>query len=323
MFGFRAARPPLAAAALIVAGFAQPVSAQTYPSQNVTVIVAFPAGGLADIIGRLVSTKLTDRLKQSVVVENRGGAGGNIAAKAVAAAEPDGYTLLATTSALAVNATASKNKGFETNDLRPVAIVAFSPDVIAIHPSNPAKDLKEFIANAKNKSFTYGSAGVGTGPYVGAEFFFREVAKVKYVQVPFQGGAPAITAALGNHVDSVVLTLPPVTPHILSGALRGIGVASEKRNPAIPNVPTYGEMGFPNVYSGSWVGFFAPAKTPDAVVAKLNAEINTVMKEADSLEKLKKAGFDPVVKNVAEVNQYFKADIARWGKMVQAIGFSN
>ncbi len=323
MFDFRALSRAVAATALVAAGFAQPATAQTYPSQNVTVIVAFPAGGLADIPGRLISTKLTDRLKQSFVVENRGGAGGNLAAKAVAAAEPDGYTLLVTTSALAVNATASKNKGFETNDLRPVAIVAFSPDVIAIHPSNPAKDMKTFIANAKEKSFTYGSAGVGTGPYIGAEYFFREVAKVKYVQVPFQGGAPAITAALGNHVDAVVLTLPPVTPHILSGALRGIGVASEKRNSAIPNVPTYAEMGYPNVYSGSWVGFFAPAKTSDAVVAKLNAEINAVMKDPDSLEKLKKTGFDPVVKNLAETNEYFKSDVERWGKMVKAIGFSN
>jgi tripartite-type tricarboxylate transporter receptor subunit TctC len=323
MFDFLALHRSLVAAALLIAAIAQPASAQTYPSQNVTVVVAFPAGGLADIPGRLISTKLTDRLKQSFVVENRGGAGGNLAAKAIAAAEPDGYTLLVTTSALAVNATASKNKGFETGDLRPVAFVAISPDVIAVHPSNPAKDLKEFIANAKTKGFTYGSAGVGTGPYIGAEYFFSEVAKVKYVQVPFQGGAPAITAALGNHIDALVLTLPPVTPHILSGALRGIGVASETRNQAIPNVPTYGEMGYPNVYSGSWVGFFAPAKTPDAVVAKLNAEINAVMKEPDSLDKLKKAGFDPVVKNVTEVNEYFKSDVERWGKMVKAIGFSN
>lgn len=323
MFDFLALHRALVAAALLIAAIAQPASAQTYPSQNVTVVVAFPAGGLADIPGRLISTKLTDRLKQSFVVENRGGAGGNLAAKAVAAAEPDGYTLLVTTSALAVNATASKNKGFETSDLRPVAFVAISPDVIAVHPSNPAKDLKEFIANAKTKGFTYGSAGVGTGPYIGAEYFFSEVAKVKYVQVPFQGGAPAITAALGNHIDALVLTLPPVTPHILSGALRGVGVASETRNQAIPNVPTYGEMGYPNVYSGSWVGFFTPAKTPDAVVAKLNAEINAVMKEPDSLDKLKKAGFDPVVKNVTEVNEYFKSDVERWGKMVRAIGFSN
>jgi tripartite-type tricarboxylate transporter receptor subunit TctC len=322
MLGSSAARC-LFAAAVVVAGMPHLAFAQTYPAQSVTNIVAFPAGGLADIVGRLVSTKLADRLKQSFVVENRGGAGGNIAAKVVAGAAPDGYTLLTTTSALAVNATASKSKGFEMSDLRPVAIVAVSPDVIAIHPSNPAKDLKEFIANAKTKSFNYGSAGVGTGPYVGAEYFFREVAQVKYVQVPFQGGAPAITALLGNHVDAIVLTLPPVTPHILSGALRGIGVASAKRNPAIPNVPTYGEMGFPNVYSNSWVGIFAPAKTPDAVVAKLNSEINTVMKEPDSLEKLAKAGFDPLVMNVAEVEKYFKEDVDRWGVMVKAIGFSN
>ena len=309
--------------ALIAGGLAQPSLAQTYPSQNVTVIVAFPAGGLADIIGRLVSTKLEARLKHSVVVENRGGAGGNIAAKAVAGAAADGYTLLATTSGLAANLTASKNRGFEQSDLRPVAFVAISPDVIAVHPSNPAKNLKEFFANAKSKSFTYGSAGAGTGPQIGAEYFFKEVAKVQYVHVPFQGGAPAITATLGNHVDALVLTLPPVTPQIRSGALRGLGVASDKRNSAIPDVPTYGEMGYPNVYSGSWVAFFAPGKTPDAVVEKLNTEINALMKEPDSLEKLAKAGFDPVVKSVAEANAYYKSEVESWAKMVNAIGFSN
>src|SRR3954471_13513284 len=270
MFKVRA----LAIGALIVAGLAHASLAQSYPSQNVTVIIAFPAGGIADMIARLVSSKIETRLKSTFVMENRGGAGGNIAAKAVTSAAPDGYTLLATTSGLAANMTASKNKGFEQSDLRPVAFVAISPDVIAIHPSNPAKNLKEFVANAKANSFTYGSAGVGTGPQIGAEYFFKEVAKVKYVHVPFQGGPPAITATLGNHVDALVLTLPPTTPHIRSGALRGIGVASDRRNPAIPDVPTYGEMGYPNVYSASWVAFFAPAKTPDAVVEKLNAEIN-------------------------------------------------
>jgi tripartite-type tricarboxylate transporter receptor subunit TctC len=312
----------LAASAMAVC-VAHPAAAQSYPSQNIAVIVAFPAGGLADLIGRLVSSKLDGRLKQSVVVENRGGAGGNIAAKAVAGAAPDGYTLLATTSGLAANLTASKNRGFEQSDLRPVAFVAISPDVIAVHPSNPAKDLKEFVANAKQQSFTYGSAGAGTGPQIGAEYFFKEVAKVKYVHVPFQGGAPAITATLGNHVDALVLTLPPVVPQILQGKLRGLGVASDKRNSAIPDVPTYGEMGFPNVYSGSWVAFFAPAKTPDAVVTRLNAEINALMQEPDSLEKLKQNGFGPVVKNVAESNDYFKSEVESWGKMVNAIGFSN
>lgn len=311
------------AVAAIATGLADPAAAQTYPSQNITMIVAFPAGGLADLIGRLVATKLDSRLKQSVVVENRGGAGGNIAAKAVANAAPDGYTILATTSGLAANLTASKNRGFEQGDLRPIAFVAISPDVIAVHPSNPAKDLKEFIANAKTKSFTYGSAGAGTGPQIGAEYFFEEVAKVKYVHVPFQGGAPAITATLGNHVDALVLTLPPVVPQIVQGKLRGLGVASEKRNSAIPDVPTYGEMGFPGVYSGSWVAFFAPAKTPDAVVNKLNTEINALMAEPDSLEKLKQNGFDPVVKDVAGSEAYYKSEVAGWAKMVNAIGFSN
>jgi tripartite-type tricarboxylate transporter receptor subunit TctC len=323
MMNSRAAAQALAVGAIVAAVFAPSAFAQTYPSQNVTVLVAFPAGGLADMIGRLVSTKLESRLKQSFVVENRSGAGGNIAAKTTASAAPDGYTLLVTTSGLAANMTASKNRGFEQSDLRPVAFVAISPDVIAIHPSNPAKDLKQFIANAKEKSFTYGSAGVGTGPHIGAEYFFKEVAKVKYVHVPFQGGPPAITATLGNHVDSLVLTLPPVTPHIQSGALRGIGVASDKRNSAIPDVPTYGEMGYPNVYSASWVAFFAPAKTPDAVVEKLHAEINALMKEPDSLDKIAKAGFDPLVKSVAEANDYYKSEVESWGKMVNAIGFSN
>src|SRR5882762_6506280 len=308
-------------AMLLLAGTA-PAAAQTYPSQNVNVVVAFAAGGIADVVGRLVGQKAGERLGRVVVIENRGGAGGNLGARAVAQAAPDGYTLLATTSAIAVNDSASRNKGYATEDLRAVAFVAISPDVIAVNPSNPAKDLKEFIANAKENSFTYGSAGVGTGPHIGAEYFFQEVAKVKYVHVPFQGGAPAITATLGNHVDALVLTLPQVVPQIVQGKLRGLGVAAEKRNSAIPDVPTYGEMGFPNVYSGSWVAFFAPAKTPDAIVTKLNAEINALMQEPDSLEKLKQNGFDPVVKDVAASNDYYNSQVESWGKMVNAIGFS-
>src|SRR5215813_2710105 len=256
----------LALVALLLAGSGPAVLAQTYPSQNINMIVPFAAGGIADVVGRLVGQKAGERLGRTVVIENRGGAGGNLGARAVAQAAPDGYTLLATTSAIAVNDSASRNKGYATEDLRPVAFVAISPDVIAVHPSNPARDLKEFIANGKEKSFTYGSAGVGTGPHIGAEYFFREVAKVKAVHVPFTGGGPAVTAAIGNHVDSIVLTLPTVTPAITQGQLRGIALASAARNSAVPNVPTYGEMGFPNVYSGSWVGFFAPAKTPDVIV---------------------------------------------------------
>jgi tripartite-type tricarboxylate transporter receptor subunit TctC len=241
----------------------------------------------------------------------------------VSAAPADGHVILATTTALAVNETASKNKGFSADDLRAIAIVAFSPDVIAVHPSNPAKDLKEFISNGKEKSFTFGSAGVGTGPHIAAEYFFREVTKVKAVHVPFQGGAPAVQSAIGNHVDSIALTLPTVVPPITQGLLRGIGLASATRVAAVANVPTYGEMGFPNFYSGSWVGFFAPAKTPDAVVAKLNAGINEIMKEPEAQAKLKAIGFEAIVKTEAETADYFRSETANWGRMTRAIGFSN
>src|SRR5215510_2712947 len=287
----------------------------SYPAQNITFVVSFAAGGIADVVARLVGQRLSERLGQPVVVENRVGAGGNLAAKSVAAAAPDGYTILATTSALAVSETASRNKGFSTNDLDVVAIVAISPDVLAVHPANPARDLKEFIAAARTRSFTYGSAGVGTGPHIGAEYFFRAVAKVKAVHVPFTGGAPAVAAAVGNHVDAIVLTLPTVTPQINQGGLRGLGLASATRNAAVPDVPTYGEMGFPGVHSGSWVGFFAPAKTPEAVLAKLNAEINEIIKGAEAQQKLKTIGFDPIVKNLGETAAYFRSEIATWGKM--------
>jgi len=320
---FYAKRRVFALAALVLAGLARPAAAQTYPTQNITFQVAFAAGGIADVVARFVGQKLTERLGQTVVVENRGGAGGNLAAKSVIGAAPDGYTILATTTGLAVNETATKNKGFSVDDLRPVAIVAFSPDVLAIHPSNPAKDLREFIQNAKTKSFTYGSAGVGTGPHIGAEYFFREVAKVQAVHVPFTGGAPAVTSAIGNHVDAIVLTLPTVVPPITQGLLRGIGLASATRNSAVPNVPTYGEMGFPDVYSGSWVGFFVPAKTPDAVVAKLNAEINAIMREPEAQQKMKAIGFDVMIKPETETADYFKREVAAWGKMTRAIGYSS
>jgi tripartite-type tricarboxylate transporter receptor subunit TctC len=314
------ARRALLSTGLLAAALVQPSWATTYPTQTVTIQVAFAAGGIADTIARLVAQKLGERLGQNIVVENRGGAGGNLAAKSVAGAAADGHTLLATTTAVAVSHTASKSKGYSTDDLRAVAIVALSPDVVAIHPSNPAKDLAEFVRNGREKSFNYGGAGVGTGPHIGAEYFFREVAKVKAVYVPFSGGAPAVAAAIGNHVDAIVLTLPTVVPPIVQGTLRGIGLASATRNSAVPDVPTYGEMGFPNVFSGSWVGFFAPAKTPEAVVVKINAEINKIMKEPDVQERIKKIGFEPISKTHTEAADYFRSEIATWARMYAATG---
>ena len=184
------------------------------------------------------------------------------------------------------------------------------------------ESLREFIAAAKEKSFTFASAGTGTGPHIGAEYFFREIAKVKALHVPFGGGAPAVTAAVGNHVDAVWIVLPTVTPHVAQGSLRGLGLASRTRNPAVPDVPTLAEMGFPDFYTGSWVGFFAPARTPDAVVTALNAEINAILSQAEAQERFRTLGFDPVVENVPAAAARFQRDLADWGKMVRAVGIT-
>src|SRR5260370_6458782 len=199
------------AAGIITVG-AQPTSAQGYPTESTRVRLAIACGGIADVVARVAGQKLSERLGYPVVVENRGGAGGNLAAKSVSGAASDGHSILVTTTSLAVNETTTRNKGFSVNDLRTIAIVAFSPDVLAVHHSNPAKDLREFIKNAK--SFTYESAGVGTGPHIGAQYFFRAVAKVQALHVPFTGGAPAVAAAIGNHIRAIVLTLPRVVPPI-------------------------------------------------------------------------------------------------------------
>ncbi len=309
----------LAAAAALPA-FPCVARAQRYPTRQITLVVPFAAGGIADAVARLTAPKLSERLGQAVVIENRAGAGGNLGARMVAASAADGYTLLATTSALAVNDSASRNKGYATEDLRAIAIVADSPDILAVHPSNPARSLGEFIAAAKDKSFTFASAGTGTGPHIGAEYFFREIAKVKALHVPFGGGAPAVTAAVGNHVDAVWIVLPTVTPHVAQGSLRGLALASRTRNPAVPDVPTFAEMGFPGFATGSWVGFFAPARTPDAVVTALNAEINAILRQAEAQERFRALGFDLAVQDAPAAAARFQRDLADWGKMVRAVG---
>jgi tripartite-type tricarboxylate transporter receptor subunit TctC len=309
----------LAAAAALPA-FPRVARAQRYPTRQITLVVPFAAGGIADAVARLTAPKLSERLGKAVVIENRAGAGGNLGARMVAGSAPDGYTLLATTSALAVNDSASRNKGYATEDLRAIAIVADSPDILAVHPSNPARSLQEFIASAKDKSFTFASAGTGTGPHIGAEYFFREIAKVKALHVPFGGGAPAVTAAVGNHVDAVWIVLPTVTPHVAQGGLRGLALASHTRNPAVPDVPTFAEQGFPGFSTGSWVGFFAPARTPDAVVTALNAEINAILGQAEAQERFRALGFDLVIRNAPAAAARFQRDLADWGKMVRAVG---
>jgi tripartite-type tricarboxylate transporter receptor subunit TctC len=297
--------------------------AQTYPANKITLIVGFAPGGIADTLARLVGQGLGDRLHQTVVVENRGGAGGTIAAGIVARAEPDGYTLLATTTALAINETLHENNPFSRTDLKAVAIVATSPEVLATSPSNPANNLVDFIKAMKGRTINFGSAGVGTGSHIEAAYFFKFLAKMPAQHIPFQGGAPATNAAIGNQIDLLAATLAGgPAAEIAGGKLKGLGVAAEKRAAVVPNVPTYAEQGFAGFTAASWVGFFAPAKTDPKILATLNQTIDTVIKTPDVQKRLIDFGFEPIVGSQAEADALFNAEVDKWGKMVKALGLS-
>ena len=300
----------------------QPVAAQQYPSQPVTIIVAAAAGGFADGVARAVGERLSDKLGQSIVIENRGGAAGNLGARAVATAKPDGHTVLVSTTAMAINGTLYKNMGYRTEDITPVAIVGSAPEAIVVNPANPAKNLREFIEAARQKPIEYGSAGVGSGSFIAAEYLFKVVAKAQTVHVPFPGGAPAVTALLGNHIQAVAATVSPLVSHIQSGQLRGIGLASAKRHPVVPDVSTYAENGIADFYAASWVGFFVPSQTDAKVVARLNGALNEIVKEAAVQERLNRFALEPMYGSPAETAAFFKSESARWGKMVTTLGMS-
>lgn len=288
-----------------------------YPTKKINFVVAFAAGGFADTLARFVAQKLTEKFGQPVVIENRGGAGGNIAAAAVRSAEPDGYTVLVTTTALAINATMYRHLDLSLDQLSAVTISAASPETIAAHPSKAPGGLKEFLAWAKGREITFGSAGVGSGSHLAAEYFFKVHAKVKALHVPFRGGAPAIQAVLGNQIDLVASSFG-VTSQVNDGMLKGLAVASPERNPAMPQVPTYREAGFPFV-AESWVGFFVSANTNPAIVARLNAAINEVMAEKSGRGHLTKLGFQVTPRSVAQSQSFLKSEVEKWGEMVRVL----
>jgi tripartite-type tricarboxylate transporter receptor subunit TctC len=298
--------------------------ADSYPQNKITIIVAFAPGGFADTMARLVAQGLSERFHQSVVVENHGGGGGNIAAAMVARAAPDGYTLLATTTALAINETLFQNKQFSASNLKTVAMVATSPESLATSLANPAGSLSEFIKATHGKVINFGSAGVGTGSHIQAEYFFKFLAKTPAQHIPFQGGAPAVNAAMAGQVDLLAATLGGgVAAQMQAGGkLKGLGIAADQRAAVVPHVPTYAEQGFPNFKASSWVGIFAPEKTDPEILATLNGAINDIVKSPDVRSKLIAVGYDPMGGSQREVDSLFNDEVARWGKMVKALDLS-
>ena len=312
----------MAAAALLV--FASPVrAADPYPASKITMVVAFAPGGVADTVARFIAQGLSERLRQSVVVENRGGAGGNLAAAAVAHAAPDGYTLLATTTAIAINETLREVKQFAATDLTTVAIAASSPEALVTSPNNPANSLADLIKAAQAKPVNFGSAGVGSGSHIEAEYFFKILAHISATHIPFQGGAPAMNAVLGDQIDVWATTLGGgAAAQIAAGKLKGLAIAGDSSAGVVPNVPTFAEQGYANYVAASWVGVFAPAKTDPKIIEALNAAINDTIKSPDIQDKLTKIGFDPMTGTPAQADAMFKAEVAKWGKMVSALGIT-
>ena len=309
--------------ACVVAALSLAAHGQTYPIKPVRVVVAFAPGGFADGVARMIGQKLSERLGQPIVVDNRGGAGGNIAARLVAAAPSDGYTLLVHTAAMSINASLYKNPGFDiSRDFVPVALTGSTPGLFAVHASNPAGTLQELIRSARGRNLTYATAGVGSSSHLAGDYLLRSLAGLDATHVPYQGGGPATAAAIANQVEVLSLSMPPVVPHVKQGRLRGLAISSLTRVAALPDVPTVAEAGFPGFEERSWVGFFAPAKASPEIVRKLNGEITQILGLADVRARLDALGLEPKPGSADDFARYLKAEVAKWAQIVKKTGIT-
>jgi tripartite-type tricarboxylate transporter receptor subunit TctC len=295
--------------------------AQGYPSKPVRFIVPFQPAGPADIVARLVGQRLGELWGHQIVVENRPGAGGNVGAVVAAKAAPDGYTVLVTTSAIAVNVTLSSHPGYDLEkDFIPVINVASSPNMIAANADWGPTTLREAIVRAQSQKVAYGSPGAGTTPHLSAEYLFRVLSKTDIMHVPYKGGAPAAAAAASGEVQLASSALPAMMPFIRSGRVKALAVTSTQRVAALPDVPTVEEAGYPGFADYTWVGVFVPAGTPANIVARLNADVDKLISYADMRERVASVGFDPVGGTQQSFARYVRDEVSRWGKIVRATG---
>lgn len=305
----------IAAAALLGAAMVGSASGQSYPAKPVRLVVPYPPGGGADLLSRPIAQALGDKLGQSVVVDNRGGATGMIGTDIVVKSPADGYTVLMASSAeVALNvAVYSKMSYNPERDLAPVTQVASSPLVLVVHPSLPAKNVKEFIALAKKRpgEIGYATAGAGSPHHLTGEWM-KLIAKIDIIHVPYKGGGPQLIDLLGGHVHSGFLVLPVVAPHLKTGRLRALAVSSTRRSPAIPDVPTLDESGVPGLDVTQWYGVFTPAGTARDVIARLHAEITEIIKLPNVKALMADLGAEPVGSTPAQFGDFLRAEIAKF-----------
>jgi tripartite-type tricarboxylate transporter receptor subunit TctC len=303
---------------------ARPASqAQELPNKPIHVVIAFPAGGPTDFVGRLVADKVKDLVGRTIIIENKAGANGAIGADYVAKSEPDGTTLFLTTLG-AVGVTPHMRSDLPYNSLRdfaPVTLVVLNTTVLVVKSESPHQTLKDLVAAAKAKpgELTWASTGVGSPPHLTLELF-QSVAGVKLVHVPYRGAAPALTDLLGGQVQVFAADLPVLISSIKGGKIRALGVASGRRNPLLPDVATLAEQGYPDTVVDNWYGLLAPAKTPPAIIAKLNDAFVKAINDPTIKQKLIDSGAIPVADTPAEFGKFFKAEYERWGKVVSARG---
>ena len=294
--------------------------AQTYPTRPIHIIVPYPAGGVADLLPRLVGQKVSEKWGQPVIVENRAGASGNIGMAAGAQAEPDGYTLvLAPTGNLTVNPALFPDLPFDTaRDFTPVTLLAESPNLLVVHPSVPARNFKELVAYAKANpgKLNFASPGAGSGAHLAGELLNLE-AGIQTVHVPYKGLAPAVNDLLGGQVQMMFAGISTVIQHVKGGKLVAIAMASPKRNPQLPDVPTVAESGLPGFDVTSWYGIVVRSGTPRAIVDKVQRDMAEALHDADLRAKLAGLGLEPVGDTPAEFDAVIKSDTRKWTDIVR------
>lgn len=296
--------------------------AQDYPMKPIRMVVPYAAGGGVDIIARVIAHELSKILGQSVVVENRAGASGTIGGEFVAKAAPDGYTLLMIGTPYVIVPSLFARMPYDAvKDFAPISQVTSQPYIMGVHPSVPAKSVREFIALAKSKpgQLNYGSAGPGTTPHMATELL-KTLTGIDLVHVPYNGGARATIALISGEITMLFGTLPPFLPLVKSGKIRPLAMSSLKRSFAAPELPTVAESGVPGFEVISWFGLLAPAKTPKEIVAKLHAEIAKLVRTPAIKGRLATDGSDPVGSTPEELGAYIQAEITKWGKVVRASG---
>ena len=300
---------------------AQDKGTKDYPTRPVRLLVPYAAAGPTDLMARIVGAKLSEAWGQNVVIDNRAGASGNIGAALVMRSNPDGYSLLVHSSAYVVNPSLYRSAGYDAvKSFAPIINAGASPNMLYVHPSFHVRTLKELIAAGKAKPLNYASPGIGTTPHLTVELLLKTMNKLELTHVPFNGAAPALTAVLGGQIALGCGALPPLVAPVKAGKLRGIAVTSLKRSEALPEVPTVVESGFPGYEDYTWIGFFAPAGTPRAIVEKLNRDIDRVLKLPDVKERLAVLAFEYTANTPQQFAEYVKREVTKWGKVVKDSG---